>query len=301
MTVRHRQKEFDDAILRPYGMTKRIATAYYADECDLAIVSGMPEGIGKTSYIHHVLADTYGYVECHDQQFLNTMWLKQEERLHAQKWPTDWEAIKRFVLYLPEDVVNLCQTMLQKKRREPAFHWDDAGSWLNSMDYNDPFVVSFMKYLGLARSNWGMVILSTPVKGWILKKLRSAEGMLQVKIVKPEGKSSLRSIWKPRIAKAYKMVSYVGKAKSYWPRQWVDHFIAVVPDSFHKWYKPQRDRYAEIMVKEMKATLKKRKARGWRTEDDEEVLEDIQKHINRTNDVSKDFGEVVDLASQGEL
>lgn len=53
MTVRHRKKEFDDAILRPYGATHRVCQTYYGDECEIATVSGMPEGIGKTGYVHH--------------------------------------------------------------------------------------------------------------------------------------------------------------------------------------------------------------------------------------------------------
>lgn len=164
------------------------------------------------------------------------MWLKQEERLNASKWPTDWEQAKSFIRYLPEDVVDLCKTMLLKGIREPVFHRDDAGSWLNAMDYNDPFVISFMKYLSLARSNWAMIFLSKPVEEWILKKLRSAKGMLRVTIQKPRSASSRRYIWRPRIAKAYKMPRYVGKPKAYWPRQWIDHYIAIVPDDFYAWY-----------------------------------------------------------------
>jgi len=61
LTVLHRKKIFDTAILRPYGMTKRICGCYYGDECEIGIVSGMPEGIGKSGYVNHVLADTDGY------------------------------------------------------------------------------------------------------------------------------------------------------------------------------------------------------------------------------------------------
>lgn len=301
MTIRHRKKEFDDAILRPYGATRRVCLSYYQDECEIAIVSGMPEGIGKSGYIHHVLADTYGYISCKNHELLKAMWAKAEERIDKPKWPTDWETAKAFIRYLPEDIVDLCKTMLIKGIREPVFHWDDAGSWLNSMDYNDPFVISFMKYLSLARSNWAMIFLSTPVEEWILKKLRSAKGMLRVTIKKPAGKNTLRSVWRPRIAKAYKMTKYVGKPKAYWPRQWTDHFIAVVPDSFYKWYKPQRDKYALLMATEMEVALKKRRERGWPVGQDLEVLDNIKKHIDRSHDEVKDFEEVMELAIQKEL
>ena len=126
MTVRHGQKKFDDAIQRPYGAIKRICNCYYGDKCEIAIVSGMPERIGKSGYIHHVLADTYGYISCKDPELLKVMWLKPEERVWLPKWPTDWETTKNFIRYLPEDVVELCKTMLLKGIREPVFHWDDA-------------------------------------------------------------------------------------------------------------------------------------------------------------------------------
>jgi len=261
----------------------------------------MPEGIGKTGYVHHVLADTYGYISCRDKELLKVMWLTREEQTKAPKWPLDWETTKSFIRYLPEDVVRLCKTMLMKGLREPAFHWDDAGSWLNAMDYNDPFVISFMKYLGLARSNWGMVILSTPVEEWILKKLRAAKGMLRVDIKKPQNPHALRSVWRPRIAKAYKMVRYVGKSKAYWPRQWTDHYIAIMPDDFFNWYKPKRDKYALLMAMEMETALKRRRDRGLPIGKDMEILESIKEHIDKSHDEVKDFEEVVELARQKEL
>ena len=134
----------------------------------------MPEGVGKTDYIHHILADTYGCVSCKDHELLKAMWQPAKERVNPPKWPTDWETTKRFFGYLPEEVVELCKKMLIKGMREPVFRWDDAGSWLNAMDHHDSFVIAFMEYLGLAQSNRGMIFLSTSVEEWILKKLRTA-------------------------------------------------------------------------------------------------------------------------------
>jgi len=58
-TVRHSKKESDDAILRPCRTTRRVCYSYYGDECEIAIVAGIPEGTGNTD-IHYVLADAYG-------------------------------------------------------------------------------------------------------------------------------------------------------------------------------------------------------------------------------------------------
>ena len=125
--------------------------------------------------------------------------------------------------------------------------------------------------------------------------------MLRVNIQKPRSGSGRRYIWRPRIAKAYKMTKYVGKPQTYWPRQWTDHYVATVPDDFYKWYKPRRDKYALLIAMEMEAALRRRKARHCPIEVDYEGLETIKRHIDRSHDEVKDFQEVVDLAAQGEL
>lgn len=98
-------------------MTQRICQAFYRDECEIAIVSGMSEGIGKSGYVHHVLADTYGYMKCKDPELLKLMWLKAHERVNVPKWPLDWETTNLFIRYLPEDVVKLCKDMVIKGQR----------------------------------------------------------------------------------------------------------------------------------------------------------------------------------------
>jgi len=97
------------------------------------------------------------------------------------------------------------------------------------------------------------------------------------------------------------MTRYVGKPKPYWPRQWTDHYIAIMPDLFFKWYKPRRDKYALLMASEMEQALKKRRDRGWPVAHDMETLESIKDHIDRTHDEVKDFEEVVELARHREL
>ncbi len=79
-TVRSRQKEFNDGPLRSYGGTKRDVNNFYGDECEVAIVSGMPEGIGKSAYVNHVLADLYSYQGCRDGELLKVRSCTRRER-----------------------------------------------------------------------------------------------------------------------------------------------------------------------------------------------------------------------------
>jgi len=295
--IEHEDRQFNDSILKPYLFSRRLLSNFYSDECEIFVVSGMPEGIGKTGYVCHVQADLKGYQNCNDKELLKWLWQKHKP-LNAPIWESDWEAVKQCIKYPPEDVVDMCMDMVEKDRKDVCFHWDDAGTWLNAMDFHDPFVIAFMKYLSLARSNWGGIILSTPVEDWVLKKLRTARGILHVEIKRLLGtdRYNYKYLWRPRVATCYKMVKYRGNPKSYWPKQWKDTFMATMPDSFFKWYSPLRKYYTKVAVQLMKKALAKRREKGWvkQVERDEVILSEVEKSIDRANDKSEDFSELID-------
>ena len=291
--ITHAGGSFDDSPLRPYRLSKRLVHNHYDDECEIFMVYGTPQGIGKTGYVNHVLADLHGYLKCKDEELVRAMWVKPEQATSMPKWESDWKTAETLNFYPPDEVVDKCLYMLDHDIVDVAFHWDDAGTWLYVMEYHDPFVIAFMEYLGLARSNWkGGIILSTPFKEWILRKLQTAEGILQIKITKPAG-TDRRYIWKPRKATCYKKVRYPGSTRAYWPRQFIDRFIAIMPDSFYEWYEPRRNKYAKLVAVKMKLAVQKRKTRGWDVSKAEEVLEQMEKHIGRANDKAQDLREAI--------
>jgi len=293
--IEYKDKVFNDAIFKPYSLSRRVASNFYQDECEVFVVHGMPEGIGKSAYVNHVLADLKGYQKERDKELLQWMW-KEKPSPDVKIWENAWEEIKDFILYLPEDIVKRCKNMLINGEKEMAFQWDDAGTFLNAMDYNDPFVIAFMEYLSLARSNWGSIILSTPVEEWILKKLRTATGVLHIPIIKL--KDNYSHPFKPRRATCYKVVRYPNKLRPYWNKVFTDDFSAIMPDSFYKWYKPRRDHYAFQATVKMDVALRKRKEKGIDVSKDEFVLEDIRKHIDDANDKSEDFSELIQQKTQ---
>ena len=298
--IEYEGRVFDDSVLRPYEFSRRLVGNYYANECEVFVVYGMPEGIGKSAYISHAQADLLGFQHCKDKELLRWMW-ERERPKDAWIWESDWESSKQFLKYPPDDVVDTCMDMLDKDRKDVSFHWDDAGTWLNAMDFHDPFVVSFMKYLSLARSNWGGIILSTPVEDWVLKKLRTAKGVLHVEVKRMEG-TDRRYIWRPRVATCYKLQKYKGNPRTYWPKQWTDTFMAIMPDSFYDWYNPQRKAYTRIAVQLMRQALEKRRQQGpiWlkKVEKDEEILESVEEHVSDANEKARDFEELVVQKSQ---
>ena len=296
--IQHEDRQLNTMPFRPLGLTRRVLRNFYNNECEVYVTYGMPEGIGKSAHTNLSLADIYGYMSEHDSEKVRYMKVKNNERPRdTEIWKLDWERAKEFIHYQPEDIVRLCREMLVKGRREPLLHWDDGGTWLNAMEYTDPFVIAFMEYLPLARSNWGGIDISTPVEEWVLKKLRTARGVVHIEIIKTGGDLN---VWKPRRATGYKIERYIGGRKIYYPRQWIDNYPGIMDDGFYHWYKPRRDQYTLIATLRMEKALAKRKEKGFNVAFDENVLDEARRQIEHANDLSQDFREVIAQATPGE-
>lgn len=277
----HENRKYRDEKHRPYSFTKRILHNYYEDECEIFLVSGMPEGIGKSAYVSHVQADVYGYQACKDREACS--WLKssvkpQDRPEDAPFWSSDWETVKVYTEYLPIEVVKRCINMLERGIRDPCLHFDDGGTWLNAMEYHDPFVIAFMEYASLARSNWGAIIISTPVEEWVLKKLHTATGVIRIRITKAEG-TGPRNIFKKRYAKAFRVVRMPNRVRPYWRSEFNDMFVQIMPDDFYEWYRPRRDRYALMAAKKMERAILKKKS--------------VEEHIADSRDPATELKEII--------
>lgn len=288
--IEHEGKTFNDANIRPLELTRRAMRNFYNNECEVAVVTGMPEGVGKSVYITHSLADGQGYLNCHDKELLPWMWKHRGDRGNdVPIWDSDYEAAKKLIKYTPEEVVDFLMYLLVNKIRIPMWHWDDAGSWLNSMEWTDPFVVAFMELLPLARSFCGLVVLSSPVEEWILKKLHTASGIIHCPVIKLKDDSYF---WRPRECKAYVKVKNAYRNRSYPHYVWKDRFPAIEPDSFHKWYKPKRDHYCLMAAAKMQLALDKKRERGKHVEIDEAILAEIRGSVDKANQKSKELLEI---------
>jgi hypothetical protein len=265
---------------------------YYQNECEILLVTGLPEGCGKSAYCNLGLADSMGFIKCHDKE--QTKYMYQENCNHTTDnplWECDYEAAKPMILYKPEDVVSYLMTLLIKKEKVPMVIWDDAGSWLHSMSFSDAFVVSFMQFLPLARSVTGLVVLSTPVEEWVLKKLATAGGIIHAPVIKQASNDD--HVWRPRICKAYRKARSPMSTRYYPQYQWEDHFTAIMPDNFYSWYKPKRDFYCQIAVGQMWMSLKKKREAGLNVTMDENILAEIEASMSNTENKVREFKEVI--------
>jgi hypothetical protein len=191
-----------------------ISHSYYRDEFNLFIVYG-PLGIGKSSYAIKVMAQVLG----------------------------SFDKVKDYIVFHPEDFVDRCFKMAERGQRDKAIIWDDAGLWLFALDFKNPFIQSIIKYLNVARTNWGAFILTTPTPSWIIYKLRSFPQCTTIKILKTNDDMGRRQ--RLRVARAYRFWMMPDMKKTGVRTLYEDYFDAMLPDNvFHDWYQPLRATYA---------------------------------------------------------
>ena len=221
-----------------FVLTKKINDLYFDDEFQPVIVYGGTLGIGKSSYSFKATAEAYG---------------THIENGEVTVTP-DWRKVKEYLTFPPWDFVDKCFKMIEQNRREKVLIWDDAGLWLNSMDWNHPFVKAVIKYLNVARTNWGCIIFTTPTPNMVVKRLRGFPDRITIKIIKTG--SNKKNPNKPRRAVAYRNWTSPDLKHTGVRKIWEDDFSALMPDDFYDWYKPIRDEYAAMAVKMMKEELR---------------------------------------------
>lgn len=215
----------------PFITAREIETAFKRDECHVFIPYG-PLGIGKSSYAIKVVAEVYG-----------------------SPGQPNYDAVKEHLVFHPKDFVLKCQEMMDKGEKDKVLIWDDAGLWLFALDYYHPFVKAVIKYLNVARTNWGALIFTTPLPNWVIKKIRGFPQATVLKIIKAMSDDDRAS--RHRIANAYRFWISPDMKRSGVKQIYADKYTAILPNAFYwEWYKPLRDSYARQAVDAMTRHLK---------------------------------------------
>lgn len=199
--------------------TRLIKQSMIDDEFSLVIIYG-PLRYGKSSLACQILAELY------------------------ETW--DPEILKRYIGFHPKDVL---EKWTKFKKKQLAFLWDDAGLWLHALDWNSEFVKAVGKYLNVAGTDWGGLILTTPLPTWISKKIRGLPQAITIRIRKMSASSPK---WRNmREGVAYRFwkapdLKHTGVKKIY-----KEVYSRMLPDHFYNWYKTYRDhftRMAKVMM-----------------------------------------------------
>jgi hypothetical protein len=151
-------------------------------------------------------------------------------------------------------------------------------------------VKNVAKYLQLAGTQIGTVIMTTPSRGLISSKVVEAIPDAYIGIISKDPHAYPHS-GKPRISQVYEGWDYPDGKRGGVHRRWVDHYDAMLPDDFYVWYEPKRQGYVDIAKKMLrKETMKIMKL--FDKSEEEDKKEDAYK-IAPPEQV-KELGELID-------
>jgi hypothetical protein len=219
----------------PFRITEKILDAYYPPEEFYIIITYAPLGYGKSAY------DFKAGVEV-----IQKVYHLPEEQA--------WEKLKQFICFHPTQFFEKIEQIEKSGlKRVPFIIWEDMGLWLYAMDWHDPFIEAFIKYLNVARTHLAALVGSTPSPEWVLKKLRRFPAAYTVRIQKVCGDTSYthQNAWR-REAIGYRFWLHADLRHSGVKTQWRDIFSCRMPDDFYEWYKPIRDTYEDMALRLLK-------------------------------------------------
>jgi len=193
------------------------------DEFKPLLIQG-PHGWGKTSYANTLIAEVHS--------------------IHNGGVP-NWDMVKKRLGYNPIEVLDHLDS-IPFGERWYVYHWDDSGTWLHSLDFQDPFVKAVGKYMQVARTDLACMIFSSINIADVSTKIRGIRDAIVVDITKdgcePNSAEPFRR--NKRTARAY-ILRKTWKGREWKDYQWEERFDSHVPNKFYSWYKPKRDYYAK--------------------------------------------------------
>jgi len=220
----------------PFALTTKIVNAYYPPEEFYVIIIYAPLGYGKSCYQFKTGVEV----------LQNVYHLQEKEA---------WEKLKELIVFHPMQFFQKIDEIEESGLgRVPFIEWDDAGLWLFAMEWNDPFIESFLKYMNIARTHLGALVCSSPTPEWILRKLRRFPSAITVKIRKFNSNHGYVNWLREAVAYNYWMhpdMKHSGVRKMF-----IDRFNCRMPDDFYTWYKPLRDSYEKLSRNLMKERWK---------------------------------------------
>lgn len=221
-----------------FYLSEKILEWHYNDELGIVIIHGQ-QGYGKSTYGALSGAEVYG----HDEG--------------TGTFYYDWDELRNYIVFTPRQFLEISRRQHFKQR---LVIWDDAGYWLNALDYYDPLVKAVGKFMEVARSKWGAIVFTCSDQKQILSKIRNIPHAYTIKVIKAQTvhKKNPRHEWvgDRRLAKVHKSwVSEDLKKTGRKTKNW-DVFYAHMPNYFYKWYKPFRDSFCDLGLDEIEKTLR---------------------------------------------
>lgn len=218
-------------------LSKMIITSFYNDELILVVIHGK-QGFGKSTYASIVMAQVYGYIN------------GKKKNPDATVFNYDWVTTKRFFAFKPRQFLTLSR---KQKNKSPVCCVDDAGLWLNSMDFHHPLVKATGKFLEVARTKWGAILFTCSDLRQIFSKIRNMPHVYSIRVSK-QG-AGIKTHKNRRIATVFEGWASEDMKRTGRKTKYIDVFYARMPDKFYRWYKPERASLANVGLDELQIEL----------------------------------------------
>lgn len=223
-----------------FNLSEKILEWFYNDELGIVIIHGQ-QGYGKSTYGGISCSEVYGH---------------QIEGENKNQFYYNWEAVKRHIVWTPKQFIDLSNKKPPRKdenykihpntlKKEPMILWDDAGYWLNAMDFHHPLCVQVSKYLEVARSRWGAIVFTVSDQRQILNKIRGIPHAWSVPIRKAgtpkRGNPNYKWVHDRRFAQLHKSWCSEDLKKSGKKGEKGDIFYARLPGRYDPLYPESTD------------------------------------------------------------
>lgn len=194
------------------------------DRAQLFLITGAA-GVGKTAYAVNIVA------EVHSKDGKEGNW--------------GIDIFKKYMGFHPQKVLE----KWNNAHKEKVFLWDDAGAWINSLDYQHPLIKKIGKQLQTVRRKYHCVIFTCLDADDLAKKIRMHTDAITIKI------SLMGSSPKSEfISQRYRRTA----TAKHWDKDWYDHFFrkddwdeyfcCYMPQHFYEWYNPISEHYADMLT-----------------------------------------------------
>jgi len=251
-------------------LAQKILMAFLNDELILIVVHGK-QGYGKSTYASMIAAQVYGimnnitkYVE-NNPSVLKGL---NESKIRVKKltllktiiennepFEYDWNTTQKYFVFKPRQFLTLSA---KQKKKAPLAIVDDAGLWLNAMDFQNPIVKAVGKFFEVARTRWGAILFTCSDLNQIFSKLRNMPHVFTVKITKHTHGGEYVD---RRAATIYEGWSSEDLKKRGTKTKAIDMFYAKMPgeenqpNTFYGWYKPKREKLTREATDELEKVL----------------------------------------------
>jgi len=165
-----------------------------------------------------------------------------------QTW--DWEVIKEFTVFTPEEFKDKARRPLKEDFKYPMLVVEDAGIMLHNLDFNDPILKDFQKYLNVAGTNYASIVFTTPLPTYLIKKVRDLPKCTSIRIDKINNNPS-----KPRHAVGYDQWMLPDMKKTRVNPSIDDTFHAIMPTPFFEKYQAYRKNYTTQAFEQLEKDL----------------------------------------------